>query len=94
MSDAKRVELNPGEWFMVADPTVLVEEFESIIGNVAKIGGEPRTAYLFTFTGKRNNHDERMTVTVAMDLQAAWDLVGQVLAGLELVAAVQRGDGR
>lgn len=89
---ADRVEMNPGEWFLIADPTVLVDEWESIIGDVQKIGAdESRAAYLFTFTGKRNNHDEQMTVTVAMDIRGAFDLAGQILDGLELLKRANRG---
>ncbi len=82
----RRVELNPGEPFLVADRMILVDEWESILGDVSKIGSaESRVAYLFTFTGKVNNRDERDQVTVALDVESAWSLVGQILHGLELL---------
>lgn len=83
---AERIELNPGELFLIADRTILVDEYESILGDVSKIGNsDSRVAYLFTFTGKVNNRDERDQVTVAMDLKAAWELVGDLLHGFELL---------
>ena len=88
---AERYELNPGELFLVADRMILVEEWESILGDVSKIGGgNSRAAYLFTFTGKVNNRDEQDQVTVAMDPESAWSLVGQILNGLELLKAANR----
>ncbi len=85
---AERYELNPGELFLVADRMILVEEWESILADVSKIGGgNSRPAYLLTFTGKVNNRDEQDQVTVAMDLESAWSLVGQILDGLELLKA-------
>lgn len=92
----RRVEMNPGEWFMVAENTILADEFESVLGDVAKIGSpESRLEYLFTFRGKVNNKDEQGSFTVAMSPQAAWNLVGNILTGLELLKkAHESGDGR
>lgn len=84
---SRRVEMNPGEMFLVADPTILASEYESVLGAVSKIGAtdSDRIAYFFTFTGKVNNRDEEMTVTVALDPMDAWRLTGDVLSGLELL---------
>jgi hypothetical protein len=88
---SRRIEMNPGEMFMVADPTILVAEYESVLGDVSKIGSnDSRIAYFFTFTGKVNNKDEQATLTVAMDPMDAWRLTDDVLRGLELLAAAQK----
>jgi len=81
----ERIEINPGEWFLVAEPTLLVHEWETVLGDAVKIGAqESRPIYLFTFQGKINNKDETGVFTIAMPLMSAWDLVGQILDGLEL----------
>lgn len=86
-----RIEINPGEFFMVADGMVLVDEYESVLGDVSKLGSaDGRIAYLFTFSGKVNNRDERTTVTLAMPVQDAFKLAGQILDGLELLAKHNR----
>ncbi|HEX3639923.1 MAG TPA: hypothetical protein VHV10_01390 [Ktedonobacteraceae bacterium] len=87
-----RVEINPDEWFAIADPTILAEEYESVIGDMWKIG-QPKhgPAYLFTFRGKLNNKDEQAAFTVALSLQAAWELVGNILDGLELFKQANEG---
>ena len=88
----RRVEVNPGEVFMIADRTILVDERESVLGDVAKIGApEHRLAYLFTFTGRVNNTDETDSVTVAMSPLDAHELMSDILTGLELLAEHQRG---
>jgi hypothetical protein len=91
--DDRRVEVNPGEWF--ADNTILADEYESVLGDVFKIGSpEHRPEYLFTFRGKVNNKDEQGSFTVALTLEAAWRLVGDVLTGLDLFKkANERRDG-
>jgi hypothetical protein len=82
----RRVEINPGEWFMVAENTILAAEYESVLDDVFKIGSdEHRMEYLFTFRGKVNNKNEQGSFTVAMSPQAAWTLVGDILTGLELL---------
>lgn len=90
----RRVEINPGEWFMVAENTILAATYESILGDVAKIGGPSRPAYLFTFSGKVNNKDEQGSFTVALDPRDAWTLVGDILNGLDLLkkANERKGD--
>lgn len=86
----KRIEMNPGELFMVADRMILVDEYESVLGDMFKIGSpEHQGAYIFTFSGKVNNRDDRDQVTVAMDLQSAWELVGHMLNGFELLKEVK-----
>lgn len=89
----RQVEINPGEWFMVADNTILAAHYESVLGNVAKIGGPSQPAYLFTFVGKVNNKNEQESFTVALDLQAAWNLVGDILNGLELFKKANEHNG-
>lgn len=84
----RRQELNPGEFFLVADRMILVHEYESILANISKIGvpGD-RLAYLLTFSGKLNNLDLEESVTVALPPEDAWELVGQILNGLELLSS-------
>lgn len=79
--------LDEGELFTIADPTILVSTYESVLAKVARIGDPAgaRPAYLFTFTGKVNNRDEDMTVTVAMSPEDAFQLTTDVLNGLELL---------
>jgi hypothetical protein len=90
----RRVEVNPGEWFMVAEDTVLAAEYESVIADVSKIGSdEHRMEYLFTFRGKVNNKDEQGAFTVAMSPQSAWNLVNDILTGLELLKKANEGKG-
>lgn len=81
-----RVELNPGEMFFIADPTILVDEYESIIADVSKIGAPSQgPTYLLTFAGKLNNKDKRSTVTVALPVESAFELTQAILDGLELL---------
>lgn len=87
----RRVEVNPGELFLVGDPTILVREWETIIGDVEKIGGPgPDLAYLLTFTGRRNNSDEVVSFTAAISPEDAFALAGQILDGIELLLAANR----
>lgn len=84
----RRMELNPGEMFLVADRTILIDKYESILADLFKIGAaEHEVGYLFTFTGRINgtNGEQEDSVTVAMSPQDAWNFVGDVLNGLELL---------
>ena len=93
---AERIEMNPGEMFMVADRTILVSEYESVLGQVSKIGvDEDRIAYFFTFWGRVNKSDEVTEVTVAMSPHDSFELTNDILNGLELLNKLQseeRGD--
>jgi len=81
----RRIEINPGEYFLVADRTILVNEHESVLGDAVKIGRpESEPTYFFTFKGRINNSTERDAVTVALPLISAWELVQNILDGLEL----------
>lgn len=88
----RQIEMNPGEMFMVADRTLLVDEYESVLAMVSKIGttDNDRVAYFFTFTGRVNNTTETEAVTVAMSPEDANDLLGDILNGLELLVAAQK----
>lgn len=91
----RRVEMNPGELFMVADRTILVREYESVLGDVTKIGATSSDiAYFFTFTGRVNHTDDIESVTVAMSPEDAFALTGQILAGLELLISANRNGGQ
>ena len=82
----RREEINPGELFLIADRTILVDEYESIIGDMFKMGKDRHeVGYLFTFKGKINNKDEYGEVTVCMPVKDAWNLFNDVLKGLELL---------
>jgi hypothetical protein len=92
---SKRIEINPGEWFLVADKTILVREYESVLGAVSKIGtrDNDRIAYLFTFTGKVNNEAKINSVTVAMSPEDAFALASRILDGLQSLLDAQKEDG-
>jgi hypothetical protein len=82
----KRIEINPGEWLMVADRTILVEQYESVLGDTIKLGTDLHQGmYFFTFTGRINRSTETDSVTVAIPLKEAWDLFTDVLNGFELL---------
>lgn len=90
----ERIEMNPGEWFMVAEPTILVREYETVLGDAYKIGAQTHhLACLMTFTGKVNNKDEEATTTVAMSPEDAFMFVGQILDGLELLKKEMEAGG-
>lgn len=91
---SRQVEMNPGEMFLVADRTILVDERESVLAAVSKIGttDNDRIAYFFTFTGRVNNTDETDTVTVALSPEDANELVADILHGLELLIRAQTGE--
>lgn len=90
----RRVEMNPGELFMVADRTILVREYESVLGDVTKIGeSTSEVAYFFTFTGRLNHTDQVESVTVAMSPEDAFALSGNILTGLELLVEANRKAG-
>lgn len=83
----KRVEVNPGEWFAVSNRVILVDERESILGMLGKIGTveNDRVGYLFTFVGRRNNTGTHDTVTVALSPEDAFELASDILDGLRLL---------
>lgn len=83
----RKVEMNPGEMFMVGDNVLLVRSYESVLGAVGKIGNNDndRIAYFFTFTGKINNKERSGTYTVALSPVDALAFVNDVLHGLELL---------
>lgn len=86
-----RVEVNPGELFMVADRSILVQEYESVLGDVAKIGAsESRVAYLLTFTGRINNSDEPASVTVILPPEDAFALAGNIIDGIGLLVEANK----
>lgn len=88
---SRRVEMNPGELFMVADRSILVEEYESVLGDVAKIGGDQsRVAYLLTFTGRINNSDEVDSVTVILPPEDAFALAGNIIDGIGLLVEANK----
>jgi hypothetical protein len=91
---SRRIEFGPGEVFMVADRTILVDERESVLAELSKIGvsDDQQVGYLFTFTGRVNNTDEVSSVTVAMSPQDALALTEDILNGLELLSKAQRGE--
>lgn len=81
----KRIEINPGEWFSVANRTIIVENYESVLGDVIQLGTDYREAvYMFTFTGRVNHTKETDSVTVALPIKDAFNLMGDILHGLEL----------
>lgn len=77
--------MNPGEMLFVADKVILVEEYESVLGAMSKIGvtKDPEPGYLFTFTGRLNRTEERGSVTVAMPLREAFELASNVVKWVE-----------
>lgn len=82
---SRREEINPTEMFYVSDRVILVDEYESILGDMFKFGAEGSQAgYIFSFKGKLNNKDERDEVTVVMPIRDAWNLFNDVLKGMEL----------
>lgn len=83
MSD--RVEVNPDEMFLVADRVILVEEYESVLGAMSKIGvtKNPEPGYLFTFKGRLNRTEEYGEVTVAMPLAEAYELACSIVKWTE-----------
>lgn len=89
---SRRVELEPGQMFMVADRTILVTSRESVLAAGSKLGtsDSDQIAYFFTFTGRVNNTDDTESVTVALSPQDANELVGDILAGLDVLLAAQR----
>lgn len=88
----RRVEVNTGEWFLVADPMILVREYESVLGFIGKIGtnDNDRIAYMFSFTGKLNNEARTKTVTVAMSPEDAFNLCTHILNGMDMLLEAQR----
>lgn len=87
----RRIEMNPGEMFLVGDNVLLVREYESVLGDVSKFdGGNRRIAYFFSFTGKLNNKDRSATYTVAVSPEDALEFVNMVLNGLEMLTGVTR----
>lgn len=89
----RRVEVNPGEWFLVAPRTILVNEYESVLGAVSKLGGENnRLAYFFTFSGKVNNEARMDAVTVAMSPEDAFELANMILNGIQLLVDQEKGE--
>lgn len=89
----RRIEVNPGEWFMVGNRVVLTESYESVLGMLSKIGTieNDRLAYLITFKGRINNTDRETTVTVAMSPEDVNVMIGDLLNGLELLVSWQEG---
>lgn len=90
----RRIEINPGEMMLVADRTILVEEYESVLGDAFKIGStDHELSYFITFSGRVNNSTESDSVTVAIPPVEAAVLVVDILHGLELLkAAIERGE--
>lgn len=83
----------PGEMFMLAEPTILVDEYESMLAETFKIGTPLRQpTLLVTFAGRVNNGTDRMTVTVAMQPETAAALVGHLLDELDTFAKSRNTD--
>ena len=90
----KRIEINSGEIIGIADRTILVDEHESVLGDVFKIGSPQHDmAYLITFSGRVNNTQERESVTVALTVPQAHELMGHILDGLEMLVALNDVEG-
>lgn len=89
----ERIELSPGDYFLVADRTILVDKYTSVLAVASKIGGSKgEIAYLFTFEGKLNNKDERDTVTIAIPIEHILEMTDGMLCGLEnLQKVVEEG---
>lgn len=69
-------EMRPGEMFFVAENTILVHEWESLVTKPIKFGEIREGVYfLTTFKGKVNNKDELGAVTVAMDITSVMALI-------------------
>ncbi len=81
-----REEINPTEMFYISDRVILVDEYESFLGDMFKFGSsKSQVGYIFTFKGKLNNKDERAEITVVMPIRDAWNLFNDVLKGIELL---------
>jgi len=90
---SRRVEINPGEPFLLAPRIVLAERYESILGLASKIGTveNDQIVYMFTFTGRENNSTREASFTVALSPEDALQLTTDILAGLELLVSIQDG---
>ena len=87
----KHIELSPGEVFMVADRTILVREYESVLANLSLIdGSNEQTAYLMTFTGRVNKTQDEDSVTISMSPEDTYVLVSDLLNGLELLSQMAK----
>lgn len=80
-NDARRIEVNPGELFLVDPRAIHVDKYEAVFAATSKIGTDKndQLAYMMTFTGRINNTDETTTYTVIMSPQDGWKLIGMAL---------------
>ena len=85
MSNARKIEVNPGEYFLVDPRAIHVKEYEAVFSATSKIGttANDQLAYMITFTGRINNSDEVTTYTVIMSPKDAWELIGMALDQFE-----------
>ena len=91
----RQVEVNPGEFFAVSDRVILVKTYESVLGMMGKLGTveNDRLGYLLTFEGKLNNKPRTSSVTVALSIEGASQLLSDLLNGLELLVGQVQGEG-
>lgn len=87
----KRIEINPGEMLWVADKTILVTEYESVLGDTHKLGSaNHQVVYMITFRGRINNSEEVDEVTVSLSPEDANNLCGNIINGLELLLKIKQ----
>lgn len=94
---AERIEVNPGEFFMVDPESLHVKEYETVFALTGKIGSDrdPQLAYMMSFTGRINNTDRERVYTIMMSPQDAFNMLGTMLEQFEwLEEQIQKSDGR
>lgn len=81
----QRIEINPGEWFLINPRSIHVTEYESVFAMTSKIGTteNDQLAYLITFTGRVNNSKREETHTMIMSPQDAMRLLDTLLDQFE-----------
>lgn len=80
------VSLNDVEVLAVGDPTILVERYEAAFVSAGKLGAGSEPAFMVTLTGKRNNRDETMTVSLMFSPKDGWRFTGFLLGRYEWLA--------
>ena len=81
----ERIEVNPGEYFLVDPESLHVKEYETVFAKTSRIGSDrdAELAYMMSFTGRINNTDRERTYTVIMSPQDAWAMVDVMLGQFE-----------
>jgi hypothetical protein len=79
--------MEPGDYLSITEETLLVHGYESVLGNMVKMGSdETQIGFMFVFKGQMNNSGGKEgEMTVMLPVEGAFNLMNDILSGLEVL---------